>query len=110
MTVRLIHGSDITSRLSDCHHQRVFFASLSLSCMCDCMPTSDDFRFSSHHLLIELDAATNRLMMLVIVKEVSGPRWDEAATRQKRAFEAWTVLLNDFGSLAETVQGSGLTS
>jgi hypothetical protein len=73
------------------------------------MSTHEDFRFSSHHLLIELDAATNRLMMLVVGKEVSGLRWDEAVTRQKRAFDAWTVQLNDFGSLAEKVQGSGLT-
>ncbi|OKK40575.1 hypothetical protein BS643_22800 [Pseudomonas protegens] len=57
------------------------------------MSTSDDFRFSSHHLLIELDAATNHLMMLVVAKEVSGTRWDEAALRQKLAYEAWTALL-----------------
>lgn len=77
---------------------------------CACMSTHEEFRFSSHHLLIELDAATNHLMMLVVAKEVSGPRWNEAVTRQKRAFEAWTVLLNDFESLAEKDQGTGPTS
>ncbi|OOG14344.1 hypothetical protein [Pseudomonas sp. C9] len=53
----------------------------------------DDFRFKSHHLLLELDAATNHLMMLVVAKEVSGSRWDEAASRQKVAYEAWATML-----------------
>ncbi|MBB6157840.1 hypothetical protein HDC30_005092 [Pseudomonas sp. JAI115] len=58
-----------------------------------CMSNIDDFRFSSHHLLIELDAATNRLMMLVVAKEVAGPRWAEAIERQKQAYDAWAALL-----------------
>ncbi|WP_373217201.1 hypothetical protein [Parasutterella excrementihominis] len=62
--------------------------------MCTCMTNVDDFRFTSHHLLIELDAATNHLMMLVVSKEVSGPKWDKATQRQKRAYEAWTALLS----------------
>ncbi|WP_429379310.1 hypothetical protein [Pseudomonas frederiksbergensis] len=53
----------------------------------------DDFRFTSHHLLLELDAATNHLMMLVVAKEVSGLRWDAAAQRQKLAYDAWATLL-----------------
>ncbi|RON93062.1 hypothetical protein [Pseudomonas fluorescens] len=57
------------------------------------MSNIEDFRFSSHHLLVELDAATNRLMMLVVAKEVSGPQWDEAIERQRQAYDAWVALL-----------------
>jgi hypothetical protein len=57
------------------------------------MVNLDDFRFKSHHLLLELDAATNHLMMLVVAKEVSGSRWNEAALRQKAAYDAWAMLL-----------------
>ncbi|MFY0727327.1 hypothetical protein [Pseudomonas sp. NFX15] len=53
----------------------------------------DDFRFKSHQLLLDLDAATNHLMMLVVAAEVSGPRWNEAAMRQKVAYDAWAALL-----------------
>lgn len=57
------------------------------------MTNIDDFRFKSHHLLLELDAATNQLMMLVVANEVSGFRWNEAAMRQKVAYEIWARLL-----------------
>lgn len=53
----------------------------------------DDFRFKSHHVLLDLDAATSQLMMLVVAKEVSGPKWSEAITRHKAAYEAWALLL-----------------
>jgi len=53
----------------------------------------DDFRFKSHRLLLDLDAATNHLMMLVVANEVSGPKWNEAAMRQKVAYEALALLL-----------------
>jgi hypothetical protein len=53
----------------------------------------DDFRLTSHHLLLELDAATNHLMMLVVAKEVSGSRWNESVLRQKAAYDAWAMLL-----------------
>lgn len=53
----------------------------------------DEFRFNSHHLLVALDAATIHLMMLVVAKEISGARWDEAVIRQKNAYDAWTMLL-----------------
>jgi hypothetical protein len=58
------------------------------------MSNNDDFRFASHHALIELDAATNHLMMLVVSKEISGPRWVESVQRHRRAYEAWTALLS----------------
>ncbi|MBS7842864.1 hypothetical protein KFF47_08745 [Pseudomonas fluorescens] len=50
----------------------------------------DDFRFKSHYLLIELDAATSTMMMLVSSKEVAGAKWDAAALRHHEAFHAWS--------------------
>ncbi|APV42083.1 hypothetical protein PFAS1_23165 [Pseudomonas frederiksbergensis] len=57
------------------------------------MSNSDDFRFQSHHLLLELDAATNHMMMLISARQAAGYAWDEAAKRQKLAYEAWAVFL-----------------
>ncbi|MDQ0123538.1 hypothetical protein J2W17_002485 [Pseudomonas lini] len=57
------------------------------------MSNQDDFRFQSHYLLLELDAATNHLMMLVSARQVKGYPWDEAAKRQKLAYEAWAAFL-----------------
>jgi hypothetical protein len=57
------------------------------------MSNEDDFRFQSHYLLLELDAATNRLMMLVAARQVTGYLWDETAKRQKLAYEEWAVFL-----------------
>ncbi|AZF63730.1 MULTISPECIES: hypothetical protein [unclassified Pseudomonas] len=54
----------------------------------------DDFRFKSHHLLIELDAATSKMMMMVSAKEVAGVDWDAATLRHHHAFEAWNSFLN----------------
>jgi hypothetical protein len=54
----------------------------------------DDFRFKVHHLLLDLDATTNHLMMLVVSREVAGSRWDEAVARQKLAYDAWTSILS----------------
>ena len=53
------------------------------------MIPTDDFRFQSHVLLVELDAATTQLMMLVVAGELSGIRWDEALARQSSAYSAW---------------------
>ncbi len=55
----------------------------------------DDFRFHSHQLLIELDAATTQLMMLVSSRQVSGDQWVEATCRHKNAYDAWTEFLNE---------------
>lgn len=57
------------------------------------MRNTDDFRFDSHQLLLELDAATNHMMMLVSARQVTGYPWDEAAKRQKLAYEAWAAFL-----------------
>lgn len=54
----------------------------------------DDFRFKSHQLLIELDAATCKMMMMVSAKEVAGADWDAATIRHHDAFEAWNSFLN----------------
>lgn len=57
------------------------------------MSTTDDFRYKSHELLIELDAATNHMMMLVSARKVAGFEWSEAAKRQKLAYETWSAFL-----------------
>lgn len=54
----------------------------------------DDFRFKSHQLLIELDAATSKMMMMVSAKEVFGAEWDAASLRHHHAYEAWNTFLN----------------
>lgn len=56
------------------------------------MIPKDDFRFQSHVLLVELDAATTQLMMLVVTGELSGVRWDEAFARQSSAYSAWVSV------------------
>ncbi|MNF49261.1 hypothetical protein D3C84_305280 [compost metagenome] len=60
---------------------------------CDVMPSIDDFRFTAHHLLLDLDATTNHLMMLVVSSEVSGSRWDEAVSRHQSAYVAWASIV-----------------
>jgi hypothetical protein len=57
------------------------------------MASNDDFRFQSHALLVELDAATNQLMMLVVAGELSGSRWDGAFSRQSAAYSAWVAAV-----------------
>ncbi|WP_434604261.1 MULTISPECIES: hypothetical protein [unclassified Pseudomonas] len=57
------------------------------------MSTNDDFRFRAHRHLLDVDAATNHLMMLVTAGEVSGVRWAEAAARHQLACDAWAALL-----------------
>jgi hypothetical protein len=57
------------------------------------MLTDNDFRFKAHQHLLDLDATTNQLMMLVVADEVSGTRWQEAVLRQKLAYEAWNSIL-----------------
>lgn len=59
------------------------------------MATLEDFRCRSHELLIELDAATMGMMLLVSSHCVSGPAWEEANKRQHDAYEAWNAFLNE---------------
>lgn len=58
------------------------------------MNNTDDYRFRSHELLLELDAATTSLMMLVSARRLEGSPWADAINRQKLAYEAWVTLLN----------------
>ncbi|MDN3219474.1 hypothetical protein [Pseudomonas nunensis] len=57
------------------------------------MTSFEEFRTTSHELLIELDAATTKMMMLVSAKEVSGPFWDDATQRHLEAMDAWHTFL-----------------
>jgi hypothetical protein len=58
------------------------------------MASIDDFRFESHQLLLELDAATLGMMMLVSARCVSGPEWEAATKRQHDAYERWEKFIN----------------
>jgi hypothetical protein len=58
------------------------------------MASIDDFRMKSHELLLELDAATMGMMMLVSSKCVSGPEWEIATKRQHNAYQCWDAFMN----------------
>ena len=58
------------------------------------MSNLDDFRFQSYELLLQLDAATTHLLMLVSARQVEGASWIEAINRQMLAYEAWATFLN----------------
>jgi hypothetical protein len=58
------------------------------------MASIDDFRIKSHELLLELDAATMGMMMLVSSKCVSGPDWDVASKRQHDAYKSWDAFMH----------------
>lgn len=57
------------------------------------MSNADDYRFRSHELLLELDAATTSLMMLVSARQLEGAPWIGATKRQRLAYEAWAAFL-----------------
>lgn len=57
------------------------------------MSAIEDFRLESHQLLVELDAATSKMMMLVAAGQITGPEWLESAQRHHYAFEAWRDFL-----------------
>lgn len=58
------------------------------------MSGGDDFRFRSHELLVELDAATTKIMMMVALKQVSGPDWEDTIKKHHDAFDAWNSFLD----------------
>ncbi len=72
----------------------------------ECMADIDDFRFRSHELLVELDAATTKMMMMVVSKKISGPDWDDAAKKHQEAYEAWISFLNPVALLQTTIVSS----
>jgi hypothetical protein len=57
------------------------------------MASIDDFRIESHELLMELDAATMGMMMLVSSRCVSGPEWVAATKRQHDAYDRWDAFI-----------------
>lgn len=57
------------------------------------MTNYEDYRFQSHHILLELDAATTVLMMLVSGRQTEGPQWCGAVERHKLAYETWAAFL-----------------
>jgi hypothetical protein len=58
------------------------------------MASIDDFRFESHKLLLELDAATMGMMQLVSSRCVSGLDWEIAAKRQRDAYKCWDAFMS----------------
>lgn len=58
------------------------------------MQSTDDFRFKSHQLLLELDAATTEMMMLVSSRETTGERWAAATQRHQAAYAAWNSFID----------------
>ena len=56
------------------------------------MHANDDFRFKAHEHLVDLEATTNQLMMLVVSDELTGKVWDDALTRQKCSYAAWLAV------------------
>lgn len=53
------------------------------------MAGSEEFRFKAHELLIELDASTNHLMLLVVSHQLTGASWTTATERYASAYAAW---------------------
>ena len=65
------------------------------------MSIQDDFRFKSHELLIELDAATTRIMMLVSAGEMNGVVWNDAVKRHRFAVEDWQAFVGERSSVEQ---------
>ncbi|MBK5542557.1 hypothetical protein JFV28_01180 [Pseudomonas sp. TH05] len=59
------------------------------------MNSVDDFRYRSHQLLMELDAATCDMMKLVSAHQLTGPEWEIANRRQHEAYKVWNLFLNE---------------
>lgn len=57
------------------------------------MIDDEERRFQSHKFLLELDAATTTLMMLVAARQSGSAEWLLAVHRQKLAYEAWVEFL-----------------
>lgn len=74
------------------------------------MHANDDFRFKAHEHLIDLEATTNQLMMLVVSDELTGKVWDDALTRQKCSYAAWIAVADRGSQFAESDSGAGASS
>ncbi|MGU9815602.1 hypothetical protein ACU684_09440 [Pseudomonas sp. LF135] len=62
----------------------------------------EDVRFKYHELLVELDAATSKMMMLVSAGQMTGPEWLESAQKHHYAYEAWKDFLRTAPSASES--------
>lgn len=72
------------------------------------MSVMDDFRFQSHELLVELDAAATKMMMMVVANQVSGLDWDQAIKKHRDAFQAWNTFLNSYQRITQASVSSAL--
>lgn len=57
------------------------------------MLPKDDFEFLTHQLLLELDAATTQMIVLVTASQTGGPDWLAALDRLKKAYADCTAIL-----------------
>lgn len=74
------------------------------------MHANDDFRFKAHEHLIDLEAMTNQLMMLVVSDELTGKIWDDALTRQRCSYAAWIAVADSRPRSAESDFNGGASS
>lgn len=58
------------------------------------MLSNDDFSYTAHRHLLELDASNSRLRHLISQGEVNGLLWDDAVQWHQRSYDAWAILLS----------------
>lgn len=58
------------------------------------MISKDDFRYTAHRHLLELDASNSRLRHLISQREINGVLWNDAVQWHQHSFDAWVIFLN----------------
>lgn len=58
------------------------------------MTFNDEFRLATYKLLLELDASTTSMMLLVSSRDTAGIDWALAVQRHHDACEVWNSFLN----------------
>ena len=58
------------------------------------MTFNDEFRLATYKLLLELDASTTSMMLLVSSRDMAGIDWDLAVQRHRDVCEAWNLFLH----------------
>ncbi|AVH38235.1 hypothetical protein AL532_18820 [Pseudomonas monteilii] len=58
------------------------------------MLSNEDFRYTAHRHLLELDASNSRLRYLISKGEIDGVPWDDAVVWHQNAYDAWVIFLS----------------
>lgn len=58
------------------------------------MLSNDDFRYTAHRHLLELDASNSRLRHLISRGEINGVLWDDAVRWHQHSYDAWAIFLS----------------